>query len=359
MAAWVITSIRFVLVAFVTTQFVLGHEGARNNNCKKVLRQVPIAAAVQKGRELTSDNSQPNYQVCARVCASGSCTTYYCPGDGICCTPGDPNSKCCPAEYPLCLPEGCCPEGYPKVCGKYCCEEDSFCCNDENCCKNEDACCGKEQCCLEQSPCCKQDDSSICCVKDIMGCCEGYGCVPPCSSQFDAIGCQLASLSIVSEGEKESLLTGGVCRFAKNLFRILRPDEIPKIGIVAKNPLADRTVLSHVNCGSRPKYTSQYISTTASLDVARYYKKKGEEKGLSGLRIAQIQLDKLPEGCKLKIVDLTTEENRNKYLGNAVCKNFAKASCEVLLECNVPIPCEVIDPPPKANEKIADARREL
>ena len=127
------------------------------------------------------------------------------------------------------------------------------------------------------------------------------------------------------------------------LWRILRPDEDPKVGLVAKDPQACKTVISHVNCGSREGYKSQYISTTASYDVALRYKAKGEEKGLTGLRIAEIDLEDLPETCKLEIVDLTTEENRDKYLGNAVCKNFAKASCEVLLKCNVPIPCHVVE----------------
>ena len=132
-------------------------------------------------------------------------------------------------------------------------------------------------------------------------------------------------------------------RFWKPLWRILRPDEDPKVGLVAKDPQACKTVISHVNCGSREGYKSQYISTTASYDVALRYKAKGEEKGLTGLRIAEIDLDDLPETCKLEIVDLTTEENRDKYLGNAVCKNFAKASCEVLLKCNVPILGHVVE----------------
>ena len=119
--------------------------------------------------------------------------------------------------------------------------------------------------------------------------------------------------------------------------------KIPKSDVVAKDPQACKTVISHVNCGSREGYKSQYISTTASYDVALRYKAKGEEKGLTELRIAEIDLDDLPETCKLEIVDLTTEENRDKYLGNAVCKNFAKASCEVLLKCNVPIPCHVVE----------------
>lgn len=109
-----------------------------------------------------------------------------------------------------------------------------------------------------------------------------------------------------------------------------------------KNTSANRTVLSHVNCGGRPKYKSQYISTTSSLDTALHYKNKGEKEGLSGLRIAEIDLNNLPKSCK--IIDLTSEENRDKYLGKAVCKNFAKASNEVLLQCDVAIPFKVIDP---------------
>ena len=74
---------------------------------------------------------------------------------------------------------------------------------------------------------------------------------------------------------------------------------------------------------------------------------------MTGLRIAEIDLDDLPETCKLEIVDLTTAENRDKYLGKAVCKNFAKASCEVLLQCDKPIPCHVVDPP---KEKIISSK---
>ena len=135
-----------------------------------------------------------------------------------------------------------------------------------------------------------------------------------------------------------------VYRFWKPLWRILRPDEDPKVGLVAKDPQACKTVISHVNCGGNEWYQSQYISTTASYAAAQHYKVKAEGKGLTGLRIAEIDLYALPVYCKLEIVDLTTEENRDKYLGNAVCKNFAKASCEVLLKCNVPIPCHVVDP---------------
>ena len=45
------------------------------------------------------------------------------------------------------------------------------------------------------------------------------------------------------------------------------------------------------------------------------------------------------------IFDLTTDENRDKFIGPGpiVCKNFAKASQEVLLVSEIPIPSEVIE----------------
>ena len=155
----------------------------------------------------------------------------------------------------------------------------------------------------------------------------------------DAIGDQLSRLSLDDKPSEAPYA------LPTNVYRILRPDENPD-GIVAKNPGTQRSVLSHVNCGSRPNYASQFISTSAFLDVAQDYKKKGEEKGLTGLRICEFEVDKLPQTCQ--IVDLTTEENRDKHLGNAVCKAYAKASAEVLLQCGVPIPCTVIDPPNQA-----------
>lgn len=228
-----------------------------------------------------------------------------------------------------------------------------FCCNSERCCLNEAACCG-DGCCTDDAPCCKENNTKACCSKTTMGCCDGYGCVSPCESQFDAIGCQLSSFSLDAKQSEESV--GKTPTLLESLYRILRPDENPA-GIVAKNPSAQRTVLSHVNCGSRPSYTSQFISTTASLDVAKYYKEKGEKKGLTGLRICKFDVNKLPQSCQT--VDLTTEENRDKYLGNAVCKNFAKASQEVLLQCDVPIPCTVVDSSEKEKKKFKDTRLEL
>ena len=107
-----------ILISLLISQngVVLGFKVIQDSGCKKVLLQAPNHIVTKKGK-LRSSKVGVGYEVCAEI---GDCI-YYCPGDGICCSPGNPNSKCCPADYPLCLPEGCCPEGYPKVCGRYCC----------------------------------------------------------------------------------------------------------------------------------------------------------------------------------------------------------------------------------------------
>lgn len=328
---WKVTCV--LLFAVTISQTVLGVTVTEDEVGKVKHHQGSNRAlASEKGKI-----SNVRYEVCAII----GDTIYYCPDDTICCTPGDPESRCCPEDHPLCIGLFCCPDGYPKICGRYCCTPESVCCNGEYCCKTEQACCGGLQCCADETPCCKNAGKDSCCDKNTQACCDGYGCVAPCESQFDAIGCQLTSLSLNSrqQKEKELYLTELTGNGFQTLYRILRPDEDPIKGLVAKNPLAKKSVISHVNCGSRPNYKSQYISTTTSLDVAKYYKEKGEKKGLTGLRIAQI--DKLPSTCN--VVDLTIEANRDKYLGNAVCKNFAKASMEVLLQCDVPVPCKVIE----------------
>lgn len=333
-----------ILISLFISQnvIVLGFKVIQDSGCKKVLLQAPNPIVTKKGK-LRSSKVGVGYKVCAEI----DDYTYYCPGGGICCSPGNRKSKCCPADYPLCLPEGCCPEGYPKVCGRYCCEEDSFCCNGENCCSSEEACCGKDKCCTQKAPCFKYGESKECCDENLQAGCDGYGCVDPCKSQFDALGCQLAGRSLSSDSVDDE------CKFGSKLWRILRPDEDPKVGLIAKNPQASRKVRSHVNCGGRKGYKSQFISTTGLYKVAQRYKAKGEKKGLTGLRIAEINYEDVPKLCKSKTVDLTTAENRDKYLGKAVCKNFAKASCEVLLQCDEPIPCRVVDPP---KEKIISSK---
>ena len=93
-------------------------------------------------------------------------------------------------------------------------------------------------------------------------------------------------------------------------------------------------------------------------EVAKDYKGKGEKKGLTGLRICEFEVDKLPQTCQM--VDLTTEENRDKYLRNALSKTYAKVSAEILLQCDAPLPCTVIDPPTeRETKKFADTPFEL
>ena len=169
-----------------------------------------------------------------------------------------------------------------------------------------------------------------------MACCGGtYGCVSPCQSPFDAIGCAVAS---AEDNEKQSenfdlinsppQVTCPSPATTKTLYRILRPEENCDVGLIAKDPSQTRTVLSHVNCGSRKNYKSQFISFSSSMEVANFYK----DKFGPGLQIATVNLGEIPVG-RCEIFDLTTAQNCNCYLGNAVCKNFAKASCEVLLSC--------------------------
>ncbi|XP_015760668.1 PREDICTED: uncharacterized protein LOC107347505 [Acropora digitifera] len=148
------------------------------------------------------------------------------------------------------------------------------------------------------------------------------------TSQLDAVADQFSGLSVSSGYE--------------TLYRIVRPDENPEEGLVAKDPSAEKTVGSHVKFGARAWYKSQFISTTKSLEVAKHYKTRDEKRGFTGLRIVKIDLDALPNKCNLQIVDLTIAENREEHLGKAVCKNFANFSQEVLLTCDVPIPCYVI-----------------
>ena len=261
----------FVFVVCVFVHVGEGYEVINENGCSKVLKHEADVLVDAKKDDVSNVRMQ--------VCYETSFITYYCPGDGICCTPGSPTSKCCPADHPICVEDGCCPTGNPKACGKYCCEEDNYCCG-ENCCKDEKSCCGEDQCCTDENPCCKNGKENECCNKDSMACCgEGYGCVEPCESQFDAVGCIPLTLDDDLEIDVQTSVSG----IWKTLYRILRRDEFAK-ALVAKNPMAQKSIKSHVGCGSRPNYKgSKYISTTASLKVARYYKKKGEEQGLTAV----------------------------------------------------------------------------
>jgi len=189
------------------------------------------------------------------------------------------------------------------------------------------SCISSSSCGIKES-CCITRQTKTCCNINTQACCgDGIGCVVPCESQFDATACHLDIDRLQPKRTSPSI--------GRFLYRILRPDE-KLSGIVAKNPQASKTVLSHVNCGSRPNYKSQFISTCASLETALYYSQKAKEEGKGKLRIAIIDINQIRSTAQF--VDLTTDANRDHYLGEAVCKNFAKKSEEVLLVSNQPIP---------------------
>lgn len=98
-------------------------------------------------------------------------------------------------------------------------------------------------------------------------------------------------------------------------YRVIRPDEDPEAGLVAKNPDATYTPEGHVLNGSRPGFASQYISGTTDLNVAQKWA------ALTGNRIVGINLDMVDS----PIIDLSTIEGRAMYLNGVTARNFAAA----------------------------------
>lgn len=110
------------------------------------------------------------------------------------------------------------------------------------------------------------------------------------------------------------------------LYRVIRPDENPAAGLMAKNPNATYKVEGHILHGSRPNFQSQYISTTTDLSVAQSWA------GKTGNRIVEINRS----GVNGTITDLSTAAGRNANLRGTTAKNWAGASSEVLIQGNVP-----------------------
>lgn len=170
-----------------------------------------------------------------------------------------------------------------------------------------------------------------------MACCNGIGCGPICPSPFDAIGCGI-------DNDDAYVQAPPICpdpsKSDWQLYRVLRVEEQCSSGLIAKNPSdTTTTVNNHVECGSQPGYTSQYISFTTSLGVAQKWQAK---KPKLNLQIANIKPGTIPSVCNK--FDLTSEANRNKYLETLKAKNYARVSCEVVLGCgSTPVPCEILN----------------
>uniref|UniRef100_A0A7M5V7P6 Uncharacterized protein n=1 Tax=Clytia hemisphaerica TaxID=252671 RepID=A0A7M5V7P6_9CNID len=154
----------------------------------------------------------------------------------------------------------------------------------------------------------------------------GNSDVEPCTSQSNSAG----SSTTTPDGETELVpifedLTLNDTPRPDPLYRVVRHDEDPNIGLIAKDRKAKKTVISHVNCGSRKYYESQYISLTKSPGVAQKWHATSP-----GSKIGVIDVDEFPPGTE--VTDLTTEENRDRHLKNSKrIKNYAKKSQEVLL----------------------------
>lgn len=331
-----------------------------------------------KWKEFQKSFNLPSNEICAIIC-DPECIEYVCV-DGICCTPGSPKSLCCPLDHPLCVKEGCCAAGRPKVCGMYCCEEEESCCaggcceqsqtccgidccelNDiccldhccdagdtccgsgccelgeiccggSSCCKQNETCCG-EECCSENQTCCTVSGEKKCCNKTTADSCSSELHDSPCPYQFDALQCsEKNKLKKHLPLEATKYKCPDLSK-TKVLYRVLRPDESCYDGLKAKAPHATNSALSFVNCGSKDGYTSQYISTTSSFQVARSYQTL-----IQRSKIAQIDVTKdLLATCS--IVNLVNEAERKKYLGNAKSSLFAVGACEYLLTCKARIPC--------------------
>ena len=163
-----------------------------------------------------------------------------------------------------------------------------------------------------------------------------------CPSPFDAVGCgtELKDTD-VEEQELQELAFDCPDPTATNwqLYRVMRPDEDCSSGLLAKNPSdTTTTVNNHVECGSEPMYTSQYISFTSSIEVAQFWQGK---KPWLNLKIASIKPGTIPLPCVK--YDLTSAAKRDQYLDSDKAKAYARVSCEVVLSCGTTrVPCDVL-----------------
>lgn len=111
------------------------------------------------------------------------------------------------------------------------------------------------------------------------------------------------------------------------VFRVIRPDENPLTGLLARNPTSTASPSFAVSRGST--FPTQFIPTTADLNVAL-----GEAR-LSGNAVVAIDLTKLPAGAR--VIDLSSGAARDAAgLLHPIARNFARASAEILIEIEVP-----------------------
>ena len=127
------------------------------------------------------------------------------------------------------------------------------------------------------------------------------------------------------------------------LYRVVEDDEDLTQGILPKDPDARRTVEQHIASGS--KYSSQYISTTQSLEVAikwswYHMENTPPTERESPLRVLKIYISKLPEEVKETVINLVNPTVLKQYIYGRTHRNYAQNSQEVISQ--LPIPKEAI-----------------
>jgi len=113
------------------------------------------------------------------------------------------------------------------------------------------------------------------------------------------------------------------------VYRVLRDDEDPSIGLFAKNANATYTAEGFVLHGSKENFKSQFIATSATLEAA---KNNREAYGNPNQRIVRIDTRQAPSRT-----DLT---GPNSPLRGRTARNRANKSKEILL--TGPIPASAI-----------------
>jgi RHS repeat-associated protein len=110
------------------------------------------------------------------------------------------------------------------------------------------------------------------------------------------------------------------------VYRVLRPDENPLLGLTAKNENANYSVEDQVLEGNTIE--TQYISTTKDINIAFKWHRKPQKNG----GIVRIDLDKIMGNS----YDLTNPVTSSYFLRTDAGRAFAGASQEVIIDGYVP-----------------------
>ena len=126
----------------------------------------------------------------------------------------------------------------------------------------------------------------------------------------------------------------------KYVYRLLRENEVPSLGIHAKVSHTNQSVYGHVKYGSKGKNYSHFISTSKSYAALRQFiAHKGKTQvGDVHIRVVKIDLEQARLiNTEIEVIDLTNSEERRKHikLGDRA-DGQAKAFEEVLLVGNIP-----------------------